>query len=69
MSRFRSFTFPSLIVFMEPIQHGHQKFILALNFCVDFAFHMVHLAILPDDWLNPWEFGYLDILEIPLDVP
>jgi hypothetical protein len=54
---------------MEPIQLGHHKFILAFNFCVDFAFHMVHLAILPYDWLNPWEFGYLDILEIPFDVP
>ncbi len=47
MSKFKSLTFPSHIVFMEPIQLGHQKSILAFNFCANFAFHMVDLAIFP----------------------
>jgi hypothetical protein len=49
LSRFQLFIFPSPTMFMEPIQLGHQKFILTFTLCVNFAFHIAQLAIFPYD--------------------
>ncbi len=63
MTKSKSPTFPFPNMFMEPIQLGHQKFIHAFNFYVDFSSYMVCLAIFPYGGLNPKDFGYMGVLK------